>query len=141
MHHENRDQKAELDENGYVAHLDIRFSRANAPALVDAVTDRWFSERLCCVKGSVARFGEVHGEYHWHSHDHDDEFMFALEGEFLIEFHDRTISLAANRGLVVPKGTVHRARPLERDRASTHRRPSRLMTLRASASNLAPDWA
>ena len=50
----------------YVTHLDIQFprlSRIDAPALVTAVTDAWFNQRLCRVQGSVARLSGVQDEY------------------------------------------------------------------------------
>src|SRR6185369_9789810 len=72
----------------YATHLDIRFP---ALALVD-----------------------MQGEYHWHVHEHDDEFFFVLEGRFLIDLEDRSVELLPRQGFVVPKGVVHRTRAPER---------------------------
>ena len=44
-------------------------------ALVDACTDRWYNQTLCQVDESVVRVGVVHGEYHWHKHENEDEFF------------------------------------------------------------------
>jgi len=80
------------------------------PALVAAVTDRWYNQTLCQVNGSVVRLGVMQGEYHWHKHDDDDEFFFCLDGEFLVDLQDRTVTLRPQQGFVVPKGVVHRTR-------------------------------
>lgn len=101
----------------YATHLNILFpqlERVDVPALVDAVTDRWYNQTLCQVNGSVVRLGVMQGEYHWHKHDHDDEFFFCLDGEFLVDLEDRTIALRPRQGVVVPKGIVHRTRAPQR---------------------------
>jgi len=51
------------------------------------------SPMLFKVNENVVRLDIVEGEYHWHKHDHDDEFFFVLEGQLLIDLKDRTIEL------------------------------------------------
>ena len=102
---------------GYATHLDILFphlEKIDVPKVVDAVTDEWYNQTLCQVNGSVGRLGVMQGEYHWHKHDHDDEFFFCLDGEFLVDLEDRTVALGPRQGFVVPKGVVHRTRAPER---------------------------
>jgi mannose-6-phosphate isomerase-like protein (cupin superfamily) len=97
----------------YATYLNILFpqlSRIDVPSLVDAVQDRWYNQTLCKVNDSVVRLGVMQGEYHWHKHDDDDEFFFCLDGEFLIDLEDRTVTLGVSQGFVVPKGVVHRTR-------------------------------
>jgi hypothetical protein len=86
----------------------------DVPALVSACTDRWYNQTLCRVNDSVVRLGIMQGEYHWHKHDHLDEFFFVLEGQFLIDLEGRTVELMPRQGFVVPKGVVHRTRAPER---------------------------
>ena len=83
-------------------------------ALADACTYKWYNQTLCQVNGSVVRLGVVQGEYHWHKHDDDDEFFFCLDGEFLVDLAERTITLGPRQGFVVPKGVVHRTRAPQR---------------------------
>ena len=97
----------------YATHLNVLFQqlqRIDIPQLVDSVTDQWYNQTLCQVNGSVVRLGVMQGEYHWHKHDEDDEFFFCLDGEFLVDLEDRTITLGPRQGFVVPKGVVHRTR-------------------------------
>jgi mannose-6-phosphate isomerase-like protein (cupin superfamily) len=86
----------------------------DVPALVAACTDRWYNQTLCQVNGSVVRLGVLQGEYHWHKHDHDDEFFYVIEGRFLIDLETHTVELTPGQGFVVPKGVVHRTRAPER---------------------------
>lgn len=83
-------------------------------ALTDSATHKWFNQTLCQVNDSVVRVAAVQGEYHWHQHDHDDEFFYVVEGELLIDLEDRTVALQPRQGFVVPKGVVHRTRAPQR---------------------------
>ena len=97
----------------YATHLDVKFaplSVVDVPALVAQCKDRWYNQTLCKVNDSVIRLGVMQGEYHWHKHDHDDEFFYVVEGELHIDLRDRTISLAPRQGVVIPKGVEHRPR-------------------------------
>jgi mannose-6-phosphate isomerase-like protein (cupin superfamily) len=101
----------------YATFLDVKFpalTLVDVPALVRAVTDRWYNQTLCQVNDSVVRLGVMQGEYHWHKHDRDDEFFFVLEGHFIIDLEDSSIDLQPWQGYVVPKGVVHRTRAPDR---------------------------
>jgi mannose-6-phosphate isomerase-like protein (cupin superfamily) len=101
----------------YATFLDIKFpalTLVDVPAVVSAVTHKWYNQTLCKVNDSVIRLGVMQGEYHWHKHDNDDEFFFVLEGRFIIDLETESIDLGAQQGYVVPKGVVHRTRAPER---------------------------
>jgi hypothetical protein len=101
----------------YVTHLNVYYpplELVDVPALVAACTNRWYNQTLCKVNDSVVRLGVMQGEYHWHKHDHDDEFFFVLEGRFFIDLEGRTVELEPQQGFVVPKGVLHRTRAPER---------------------------
>ncbi len=108
---------AESGRYPYATHVDIRFpplTVVDLPSLVAAVTDRWYNQTLCRVNDSVIRLGVMQGEYHWHKHDRDDEFFFVLDGRFLVDLEDRTVTLGPRQGYVVPRGILHRTRAPER---------------------------
>ena len=97
----------------YVTKLDVKFEhlqRIDIPQMVAACKDKWFNQTLTQVNESVIRLGIVEGEYHWHKHDHDDEFFFVLEGQLLIDLVDRTIELNPQQGVTITKGVMHRPR-------------------------------
>ena len=83
-------------------------------ALSDAAPSKWYNQTLCQVNGSVVRVGAVQGEYHWHKHEHDDEFFYVVEGKLLIDLEGRTVELGPRQGFVVSKGVLHRTRAPER---------------------------
>jgi mannose-6-phosphate isomerase-like protein (cupin superfamily) len=83
-------------------------------ALSDAAPHKWYNQTLCQVNASVVRFGVIEGEYHWHKHDHDDEFFYVVEGKLLIDLEDKIAELGPRQGFVVPKGVLHRTRAPQR---------------------------
>ena len=78
--------------------------------LIDACQFQWYNQTLCKVNDSVVRLGVMHGEYHWHKHDADDEFFYVVEGQFIIDLEGRSVKLGARQGFVVPRGVLHRTR-------------------------------
>lgn len=89
--------------------------RIDVPSLVKECKDKWYNQTLCKVNDSVVRLGILHGEYHWHKHDKEDEFFFTLTGTLLIDIKgQQTIELNAHQGYVVPKGIVHKTRAPEK---------------------------
>ena len=82
----------------------------DVPQLVEACDDKWYNQTLCQVDESVVRLGVVHGEYHWHKHENEDEFFYVVSGQLLIDLEDRCIDLTPGKGVVIPKGVMHRPR-------------------------------
>ena len=79
-------------------------------AIEDAKNYKWFNQTLCKVNDSVVRVGIIEGEYHWHKHDDDDEFLYTVDGLLLIDLEERAIELKPGQGFVVPRGVLHRTR-------------------------------
>jgi mannose-6-phosphate isomerase-like protein (cupin superfamily) len=101
----------------YVTNLNVQFpplELIDEKALADACPHQWYNQTLCNVNDSAIRLGVIRGEYHWHKHDHDDEFFYVVEGQLLIDLEDRTLALNPRQGVVVPKGVTHRTRAPER---------------------------
>ena len=85
------------------------------PALVKACKERWYNQTLCRVNDSVVRLGIIHGEYHWHKHEKEDEFFLTLDGRLIVDVEGAdSVELGPQQGFVVPKGVVHRTRAPEK---------------------------
>ncbi|MGD9364341.1 MAG: cupin domain-containing protein [Desulfobacteraceae bacterium] len=98
----------------YVNHMNIlhpSLELIDIPALVKACRDRWYNQTLCQVNDSVVRLGIIHGEYHWHKHEKEDEFFLTLDGKLIVDIEGTdSVELGPQQGYVVPKGVVHRTR-------------------------------
>ena len=98
----------------YVNHMNIlhdSLQLVDVHSLVEKCTDKWYNQTLCKVNDSVVRLGILHGEYHWHKHENEDEFFFTLEGKLIIDIEGaESVELHSHQGYVVPKGVVHKTR-------------------------------
>jgi len=54
------------------------------------------------------RLVKAEGELVWHKHDETDELFLILDGEFDMEFRDRTVTVLPGELLIVPRGVEHR---------------------------------
>jgi mannose-6-phosphate isomerase-like protein (cupin superfamily) len=111
--------RAVLDDfDTHVRHIELRDADAFGHLeLIDvaaeaAAHEPWFNETLTTVNHAVVRLGVIEGDFHWHKHDHEDEFFLVLEGELLIDLRegDRSLSLGPHQAFSVPRGTIHRTR-------------------------------
>ena len=95
----------------YSIHTDIKVGSlklVDIPQLSSQVKKPWFNQSLCEVNDCVVRLGVFQkGDFHWHKHDHEDEFFFVLEGQFVVELEDQTITLNHHQGFTVPRGIRH----------------------------------
>jgi len=53
----------------------------------------------------VVRLGVMYGDYHWRKHG-DEEFLFILEGKFLVDLRNRIVTLRSREGFVAPRVTA-----------------------------------
>ncbi len=105
------------EEQSYSINLQPKFGfleLIDVPALIAACKDQWSNQTLCKVNDCVVRLGVMQGEFHWHKHDAEDEFFFVLQGQFLIDLEDKTITLDPQQGYTIPRGVVHRTRAPQR---------------------------
>ena len=102
----------------YINHMNILYEPLqliDIQSLVDRCTDEWYNQTLCQVNDSVVRLGILHGEYHWHRHDKEDEFFFTLDGKLIIDLEgDQSVEIQPHQGYLVPKGVVHKTRAPEK---------------------------
>jgi mannose-6-phosphate isomerase-like protein (cupin superfamily) len=101
----------------YVINTNVQFGPLEMVDVADlegACRHDWFNQTLCRVNESVVRLGVLKGEFHWHKHDHEDEFFYVVKGRLLIDLKGRTMELLPDQGTVVPRGTLHRPRAPER---------------------------
>jgi mannose-6-phosphate isomerase-like protein (cupin superfamily) len=100
-------------EDRYHTHLDDKYGQLriiDIPAEI-AAHEPWFNQTLTRVNDCVVRLGIIHGEYHWHKHDREDECFIVLDGELVIDVEGReSITLTPHLGYTIPKGVVHRTR-------------------------------
>lgn len=63
----------------------------------------------------ILRVAIFEGDYHWHSHENEDEFFLVYKGSITIDTENGPINLSEGEGTVIPKGIKHK--PSSKDRS------------------------
>ena len=71
-------------------------------------SEHWSPKIVARYNDNEVRLVKTDGEFVWHKHDETDELFLILEGEFDMDFRDRTVTVRPGELLIVPKGTEHR---------------------------------
>ena len=93
--------------------MDIMFEPLeliDIPQIADECKTEWSNYSLCNVNDCVVRLAIIHGDFHWHKHEKEDEFFYVIEGKLLIDLEDETIELLPKQGFLVPRKILHRTR-------------------------------
>ena len=80
----------------------------NLAEKLDAFSEHWSPKIVARYNDNEVRLVKTSGEWIWHKHDETDELFLILEGEFDMDFRDRTVTVKAGELLIVPRGTEHR---------------------------------
>ncbi len=106
-----------MADDKYSINLDIKYGPLeliNIPHLIEESKKDWQNFSLSEVNDCVVRLGVIHGEFHWHVHDIEDEFFYVIDGLLHIDLKERSIEIHTGQGFMVPKGVLHRTRAPER---------------------------
>lgn len=106
-----------MNTQDYNIHTDIKYGALSEIDVhqISKENEPWFNQSLCQVNDCVVRIGILHGEFHWHHHDEEDEFFYVVEGKLYIDLRDRdTIELGPGQGYMVPRKVEHRTRAPDR---------------------------
>jgi mannose-6-phosphate isomerase-like protein (cupin superfamily) len=71
-------------------------------------SDHWNPRIVGELNGQHVKLVKFQGEFVWHKHDDEDELFYVLDGQFNMEFRDKTVEIKAGEFLIVPRGVEHR---------------------------------
>ena len=71
-------------------------------------SEHWSPKIVARYNDNEVRLVKTDGEFVWHKHNETDELFLILEGEFDMDFRDRTVTVGPGELLIVPRGTEHR---------------------------------
>ena len=72
------------------------------------VSDLWSPKIIAQMNDYHFKLVKFQGEFVWHDHKDTDEVFIVLEGEMVIHFRDRAVSVKKGELIVVPKGIEHK---------------------------------
>jgi mannose-6-phosphate isomerase-like protein (cupin superfamily) len=70
-------------------------------------SEHWSPKVIAEMNDYQFKLVKLQGEFVWHSHHDTDETFLVLDGEMLVKFRDRTVTVAAGELFVIPKGEEH----------------------------------
>lgn len=82
--------------------------KVNLPEKFSHISDHWNPRIAGELNGQMVKLVKFIGEFVWHKHDHEDELFLVVEGEFDMEFRDRTETIHKDEFIIVPRGVEHR---------------------------------
>jgi mannose-6-phosphate isomerase-like protein (cupin superfamily) len=77
-----------------------------------SITESYHNCRLAVANDHEIRMSVMTAGFEWHRHPRSDEVFLVIEGELMIELDDRQVLLGEGDLFTVPKGVVHRTRPV-----------------------------
>lgn len=81
-------------------------------SLYGGVTQGYLNERVASVNDHEVRVSVMTEAFGWHVHPGSDETFLVLEGELGIGLEGQELVLGPGQMFTVPRGTVHRTRPI-----------------------------
>ncbi|WP_079412067.1 cupin domain-containing protein [Paenibacillus ferrarius] len=92
-------------------HANESIQKGNLTSLHQNLLSDYENFVIGTVNESCLRLAVFTGTYPWHFHPDSDELFLVLEGELIIELHDKeSIILAPNEYVTIPAGVLHRTR-------------------------------
>jgi len=73
-------------------------------------SEHWRPKIVAELNGQEFKLVKIKGEYPFHAHENEEEMFFVWDGEMILDFEDRSVTLSKGEAVVVPKGVIHRPR-------------------------------
>lgn len=82
--------------------------KRNFGELFSRFEDHWNPRIAAELNGQYVKVVKFQGDFVWHSHEHEDEMFYVLEGSFRMELRGKNIELGPGDFIVIPRGVEHR---------------------------------
>jgi mannose-6-phosphate isomerase-like protein (cupin superfamily) len=69
--------------------------------------EHWSPRELAVVNDMAVKAAKLQGEFVWHSHEHEDELFFVVQGTLRILLRDGEVVLGSGEMVVIPRGVEH----------------------------------
>ncbi|MCA8968875.1 MAG: cupin domain-containing protein [Planctomycetes bacterium] len=82
--------------------------KVNLEDKLSRIHEHWSPKIVGELNGQHVKLAKIEGTFDWHHHAEEDELFLVIDGEFRMEFRDRSVQLAVGEFLIVPRGVEHR---------------------------------
>lgn len=80
----------------------------NLKKIKQSLEKPWAPVEIARFNNQVLRMAMFEGEYHWHTHEKEDEFFLVYKGSIIIETENGSILLSEGEGSIIPRGLKHK---------------------------------
>ena len=80
----------------------------NLVACLRQFSEHWSPRIIASLNDQAVKLAKFQGAFAWHAHENEDELFLVVQGEFTMEFRDRSVILREGEMIVVPRGVEHR---------------------------------
>lgn len=70
-------------------------------------SEHWRPKIVAELNDNYVKLAKLHGEFVWHSHEHEDELFLVVHGALTIKLRDRDLLLHPGQLVIIPKGVEH----------------------------------
>ncbi len=70
-------------------------------------SDHWNPRIIGELNGQHVKLAKFHGDFVWHSHEHEDELFFVIQGRLLMRFRDKDVWVEEGEMIIVPATVEH----------------------------------
>ena len=77
--------------------------------MAELIKDPFTTLDVFKVNETAVRLVKIHGKYHWHKHNKQDELFIVLKGQMTLNFKDKSVVLDKGEGYVVKRGVMHQS--------------------------------
>lgn len=82
--------------------------KVNIEEKLSLFNDHWNPRIVGALNGQEVKLVKFKGEFVWHHHENEDELFLVIDGNFKMEFRDKTVEIKKGEFIIVPKGVEHR---------------------------------
>ena len=80
----------------------------NLSACLRQFSEHWSPRIIASLNDQEVKLAKFQGAFDWHAHENEDELFLVVQGEFTMEFRDRSVILREGEMIIVPRGVEHR---------------------------------
>lgn len=82
--------------------------KVNIEEKLALVNDHWHPRIVAELNGQQVKLVKFKGEFVFHSHEHEDELFYVINGSFDMHYRDKTVTVNKDEFVVVPRGVEHK---------------------------------
>lgn len=69
--------------------------------------EQWSPKVVGAVNDMHIKLVRIEGEFLWHSHETEDEMFYVVQGQMVMRFRDRDVTVNPGEFIIIPRGEEH----------------------------------